>query len=64
MNGASQATMSLVADWDNAGDTQRLAGFFRNGDTRAFYIMVNGDGTAALQNTRRANGRGMADRLG
>jgi hypothetical protein len=49
LNNATQATFVLVADWLPAGDTQRLAGFFRNGDTRVAYIMADGSGRVELR---------------
>jgi hypothetical protein len=49
LDGATQATFSLVADWLPAADTQRLAGFYRNGDTRVAYIMADGSGRVEVR---------------
>ena len=49
LDGATQATFSVVADWLPAADTQRIGGFFRNGSTKRAYIMVGSSGEIILR---------------
>ena len=44
LEGVTQATFALVADWLPAADTQRIGGFFRSGDSGNGYFMVDGSG--------------------
>ena len=49
LDGATQATFSVVADWLPAADSQRIGGFFRSGSTKRAYIMVGASGEIILR---------------
>ena len=49
LDGATQVTFSVVADWLPAADTQRIGGFFRSGSTKRAYIMVGASGEIILR---------------